>query len=254
MSWFLDTLLAYIMTDVIDVEFRKLKSLLGIKIGSGEGGGLGRTRKSSIGSAKEGPDAGPFLPSARAQVSAVQSANLPLDFTTLRAHHTRYLQTLLSATLLASPACATTIRTVLEVCERFVAQVERWGGDVLPALLFEGSMADPGGDNVGHMVRERWRVVHDVNEALVSLLESLYEQLSSPTRQGYGADTSIDVSTTMMGTPGQGGRRTRDIDTEMRRHVERLLLRLDFNGAVSKWRSDTAEKSTGDILPQGGLA
>lgn len=89
-------------------------------------------------------------------------------------------------------------------------------------------------------------------QALVSLLESLYEQLSGSTRQGFGADTSIDAST--LGTPGPGGRRTRDVDTEMRRHVERLLLRLDFNGAVSKWRSDTAEKCTGDILPQGGLA
>ena len=166
MLWFLDTLLAYIMTDVIDVEFRKLKSLLGIKFG-GEGGGPGRTRKSSIGSMKGGPDSGyggPSLPRARAQASAVQTANLQLDFTTLRAHHTRYLQTLFSASLLASPACATTIRTILEVCERFVAQVERWGGDVLPALLFEGSMADSEADNVGHMVRERWKVVHDVNE------------------------------------------------------------------------------------------
>jgi gamma-tubulin complex component 4 len=88
----------------------------------------------------------------------------------------------------------------------------------------------------------------------VSLLESLYEQLSSSTRQGFGADTSIDVSTTMMGTPGPDGRRTRDIDTEMRRHIERLLLRLDFNGAVSKWRSETTQKTTEDILPQGGLA
>lgn len=88
----------------------------------------------------------------------------------------------------------------------------------------------------------------------MSLLESLYEQLTSSTRQGFGADTSIDMSTTMMGTTGPGGRRTRDVDTEMRRHVERLLLRLDFNGAVSKWRRDTAEKSTEDILPQGGLA
>ena len=168
MSWFLDTLLAYIMTDVIDVEFRKLKSLLGIKIG-GEGGGPGRTRKSSIGSTKGGPDSGytgPSLRSARAQASAAQTANSQLDFTTLRAHHTRYLQTLLSASLLASPACATTIRTILEVCERFVAQVERWGGDVLPALLFEGSMADSEADDVGHMVRERWKVVHDVNEVL----------------------------------------------------------------------------------------
>ena len=173
MLWFLDTLLAYIMTDVIDVELRKLKSLLGIKLG-GEGGGPGRTRKSSIGSMR-GPDsgyAGPSLPSARAQASAVQTANPQLDFTTLRAHHTRYLQTLLFASLLASPACATTIRTILEVCERFVAQVERWGGDVLPALLFEGSMADSEADNVGHMVRERWKVVHDVNEVLSEISQT----------------------------------------------------------------------------------
>ena len=169
MSWFLDTLLGYIMTDVIDVEFRKLKSLLGIKIG-GEARGPGRTRKSSIGSAKGGPDSAPFLSSVRAQSSVVQTANPQLDFTTLRTRHTRYLQTLLSASLLASPVCATTIRTILEVCERFVAQVERWGGDVLPALLFEGSMADSEGDNVGHMVRERWKVVHDVNEVFSEIL------------------------------------------------------------------------------------
>ena len=87
----------------------------------------------------------------------------------------------------------------------------------------------------------------------MSLLESLYEQLTNSTRQGFGADTSIDVSTTMMGALRPSGRRTRDLDTEMRRHVERLLLRLDFNGAVSKWRNATAEKSTKDILPQGGL-
>ena len=31
MSWFLDTLLGYVMTDVIDVEFRKLKTLLSNK-------------------------------------------------------------------------------------------------------------------------------------------------------------------------------------------------------------------------------
>ena len=183
MLWFLDTLLAYIMTDVIDVEFRKLKSLLGIRLG-GEGGGPGRTRKSSIGSAKGGLDSGyggPPLSSARAQ-SAVQNANPQLDFTTLRAHHTRYLQTLLSASLLASVACATTIRTILEVCERFVAQVERWGCDVLPALLFEGSMADSEADNVGHMVRERWKVVHDVNEVLGGLADTEPRLTSDPRR------------------------------------------------------------------------
>ncbi|EEB88025.1 hypothetical protein MPER_14385, partial [Moniliophthora perniciosa FA553] len=37
------------------------------------------------------------------------------------------------------------------------------------------------------------------------------------------------------------------MDGEVRRHIERLLLRLDFNGGFTnlKW------KKTGDILPQG---
>jgi gamma-tubulin complex component 4 len=42
---------------------------------------------------------------------------------------------------------------------------------------------------------------------------------------------------------------------ETRRHVERLLLRLDFSGGFSKPRNTVAETvNTGEILRQGGLA
>ena len=49
-------------------------------------------------------------------------------------------------------------------------------------------------------------------------------------------------------------------DEEVRRHVERLLLRLDFNGRFSKPSSrrrvtrETTFREQEDILKQGGLA
>ena len=73
-----------------------------------------------------------------------------------------YLERLLTGSLLSNPALTSIIRMILEVCERFVAQVERWGNDVLPALLFEGSLG--GGNQVGELVRERRLVVAEINE------------------------------------------------------------------------------------------
>ena len=46
-------------------------------------------------------------------------------------------------------------------------------------------------------------------------------------------------------------------DEEVRRHVERLLLRLDFNGEFSKQREGRRARRDGDgeeILKEGGLA
>jgi len=155
---------------------------------------------------------------------------------------------------------------ILEICERFVAQVERWGGDVLPALLFEGSLAN-GGDRVGEMVKERHVIVADINETLHTLLESFYEQLSlSTTQQPFTAATDASKSilysvsianTTGMHTfirPKRGGRL--EGDEEVRRHVERLLLRLDFNGGFStpKIRLNVGSNDAPEeILKQGGL-
>ena len=41
---------------------------------------------------------------------------------------------------------------------------------------------------------------------------------------------------------------------QSRRHVERLLLRLDFNGELSKPRKGKGGRHTADILAEGGLA
>jgi hypothetical protein len=143
MGWFLDTLLGYVMMDVVDTEFRKLKELLGKH--------------------REG------LQSATTISSAQQATSSHLDFTTLRTIHTNYLGRLVGGCLLSNNAFTSIMRQILDVCERFVAVVERWGGDVLPALLFEGSIINGGDQAVGAMVKERWAVVAEIDEVCIRL-------------------------------------------------------------------------------------
>jgi gamma-tubulin complex component 4 len=130
MAWFLDTLLGYLMTDVVDAEFRRLKALL-------------------------------TAPSPTAN-SAPGAIGGQLDFNTLRTLHATYLERLLTGSLLANSALTSIIRPVLDICDRFVGQVERWGGDVLPALLFEGNLGSDAG--VGSMVKDRLMAVSEINE------------------------------------------------------------------------------------------
>jgi gamma-tubulin complex component 4 len=69
--------------------------------------------------------------------------------------------------LLSNNSFTSTMRQILDVCERFVAVVERWGGDVLPALLFEGSIMNEGEQEVGAMVKERWALVAEIDEVCI---------------------------------------------------------------------------------------
>ncbi|KAI1793171.1 gamma-tubulin ring complex protein [Ganoderma leucocontextum] len=281
MNWFLDTLLGYIMTDVVDVEFRRLKSLLSGRptdgigrqmAGSASSGAVAGAGDSvgavTLGASKYGSTIHPSLSTG----SNLSSGAPPLDFTTLRSIHSTYLERLLTGSLLANAALTNIIRMILEVCERFAAQVERWGGDVLPALLFEGSIA-AGGNKVGDMVAERYAIVGEIDETLHSLLDVFYEQLLlSTTLQPFSAAAdatkSVLYNASMTNTTGFGfhtfvrmrrGKRL-DGDEEVRRHVERLLLRLDFNGQFSKpsfrrrGTRKTASCAQEDILKQGGLA
>ncbi|PPQ78046.1 hypothetical protein CVT25_015591 [Psilocybe cyanescens] len=141
MSWFLDTLLGYVMMDVVDVEFGKLKELLDKQ----------RQEAQNVKTATEN--------------HAIQSSTSSrLDFNTLRIIHTNYLGRLLDGCLLTNPNITTIMRQVLDICERFVALVERWGGDVLPALLFEGSLGGDSDDQVGALVKERWSIVSEIDE------------------------------------------------------------------------------------------
>ncbi|KAJ3511390.1 hypothetical protein NLJ89_g4126 [Agrocybe chaxingu] len=227
MSWFLDTVLGYVMMDVVDVEFRKLKEMLDKH----------RTVVQNQASQSSGPQGSPSH----------------LDFTTLRTIHTNYLGRLVDGCLLSNGSLTSILRQILDICERFVALVERWGGDVLPALLFEGSLHSE--EEVGAVVKERWVVVAEIDENLRGLLESFYEQLTQSMSQPFS--TAVDASKSgligglsmMNQTTHNLSRTAKAIDGETdhsRRHVERLLLKLDFNGELSKPRK--SRKAGEDIL------
>ncbi|TFY82277.1 hypothetical protein EWM64_g1743 [Hericium alpestre] len=169
MSWFLDNLLAYVMTDVIDVEFSRLKRHLGNQEGAKgptSDRAANRDRAFTSTSTRRRPslstDRGKRT-SIGTEAESTVAPSPPLDFTTLRTMHSTYLERLLVGTLLSNLSLTAIIRPIFEVCEHFVAQVERWGGDVLPALLFEGSLMESG-DKVGEMVKERWAVVSEIND------------------------------------------------------------------------------------------
>ncbi|KAI9444886.1 Spc98 family-domain-containing protein [Lactarius indigo] len=232
MNWFLENLLSYVMTDVIDSEFKRLKKQLNLegdpKVQNTDGTG--------------GPTVDP--PDTKAQGSAetepvVAAGTVNLDFTTLQNIHSTYLERL--STWLSS--------------NEPLAQVERWGGDVLPALLSEGSMAS-GAGGAGKMVKERWSLVSEINETFHSLLDTFYEQLAQSTSQqaytgradasksGFLNSTIHNVSMYAPGTRTKEGKRSDKIG-EMRRHIERLLLRLDFNEEFSRPRGGKAGE---DIL------
>jgi gamma-tubulin complex component 4 len=159
MQWFLDTLLGYIMMDVVDVEFGKLKELLTQRKPVSIDSAVAKSQSVDPSSVTQQE---PKV-SAKTNIASQPYASKPLDFTTLRAIHTTYLDRLLTGCLLTNSALTSTLHPILDVCERFVAQIERWGGDVLPALLFEGSLKG-GEDKVGTMVNERWEVVAEINE------------------------------------------------------------------------------------------
>lgn len=185
MDWFLDTLLGYVMTDVVDVEFMRMKRQLlpekALQPLSRQATGI----RSPIDGAPPQPipsqppsQPSGTLPSSQSLASNASSSG-QLDFSTLRIIHSTYLERLLTGSLLSNNGLTAIIRAILEVCEQFVAQVERWGGDILPALLFEGSIADNDDSRVGEMVEERRAIVAEINE-VIQYSHSLHRLILSP--------------------------------------------------------------------------
>jgi len=224
LNWFLDSLLAYTMVDVIDAEWRRLKMFLAGTDPEAQNSACHRSR---TGTAE--PTAGP-------------SSSHHLDFTTLRTIHHDYLERIIVGTLLSNQPLTAIIRTLLQLCDQFVAHVERWGGDVLPELLIEGSINNSEHERVGDMVRERLAAVAQINQTLRDLLHSFYERLSlSVSQQPFVANADASKSVLIdVGAADLSGfhtfikRRRGRGDGEVRRHVERLLLRLDFSGEFSR--------------------
>jgi gamma-tubulin complex component 4 len=258
MCFFLDILLGYVMQDVCDFEFRRLKTSLVDPAKTSSHTVL----SPSLGNTESRQTNRTSDPLSEHTGHLPEPVSSKLDFTTIREMHSLYLRHLLEGTLLTSPALTGIIRQIFDTCERLVAQVERWGGDVLPALLFEGSLDGPGHHAPGEIVHQRWEIVSDIDnvrdqflighisdvfmQILQTLLTSFYEQLSlSTTQQSFNAAADVsksalvnvsiaDATSAFVTTFIRRGSKAMDREGEVRRHVERLLLRLDFNGCFSK--------------------
>ncbi|KAG8880919.1 hypothetical protein FRB98_004679 [Tulasnella sp. 332] len=276
--WFLDTLWGYLMSDVVGTQYKWFKAhLQPVKppLEPRSSPSLGLKGRAPPGETDVGGEAGKkSRPGSR--VSSGQynpnsaTSKLHLDFSTLQNLHATYLNRVLTGSLLTNATCAGLIREFLELSEHFVAQVERWGGDVLPALLSEGSLEDA---KIGEAVEERQAIIKDINyvseEASATLISSIhldiqlcyftiqnldhilkdfYDALSAsmslrggttPGAAGRGgADASVllNGSTILLaGLNGQTGREgSKDGHKDAGRGVEHILLRLDFNSALSK--------------------
>ncbi|WVQ79289.1 hypothetical protein IAT38_001385 [Cryptococcus sp. DSM 104549] len=317
MLFFIDQLQSHFMTDIIDVQHKRLLEQLelGDAPGGSSAGLAGSTRGSLRGSisvrSPANTNAGtryaastiggndrragsPFsdtqgglldsqtVRSNRAPPTPSKGQNAYLDFLTLRQMHTRHLSFLREGLLISDPGLATVTRDILDVCKRFTGLVERWGGDVLPELLLEG--AD--GEEVGKMVGERAEALEEINESLHELLTEFFGALldsqnpsSDPDRSTTGGVSfsrttrvaqisrmmSRQTSFTAAAINAKKGTKSKmqlekeerglEVEAVMSKHVEQLLLRLDFNGVLTAWRLKDIEGdfTGGSVLAGGGL-
>lgn len=168
-----------------------------------------------------------------------------LDFASLRASHTAFLAFVQDGLLLSSPVASSLVRSVLDICDRFVGVVERWGGDVLPPLLGETSTPDSAAET-SKLVQDRQQIVDQTITELDRELMRFFKLLSSSSSPSSAAGPGVgDESATGIGSMSisvaqlnlstgakdSGGRM--DISGSMgsaRRHLEQLLLRLDYSG------------------------
>lgn len=184
--------------------------------------------------------------------------------------HARHLAFLREGLLIADHESAVLVRDILDTCKRFCGLVERWGGDVLPELL---------SDDEGDVVGERAKVVEDVGEVrrgrayrpellqfcrtsshqtfhdlVTDLFRLLLDSQAPPaadTSVSGGASATGSVSTRASISRASFSRRvglmskSRVEEGEASgRHVEQLLLRLDFNGVLTSWQ----EAKVGSVL------
>ncbi|KAG9003202.1 hypothetical protein FRB94_003314 [Tulasnella sp. JGI-2019a] len=262
MIWFLDTLWGYLMSDVVGTQYEWFKDQLKptkapleprITPSMGLKGRLPGDEDDTKGEPGKKSQPG-------SRVSSGQYQPKPhLDFSTLRNLHATYLNKVLTGSLLTNATCAGLVREVLELCAHFVAQVERWGGDILPALLSEGSLENA---NIGKVVEERQAIINDINYNLDHILRDFYDALSAsmslrggttPGAGRGGADASVLLNGSTILLAGLNGRigGSKDINRDAGRGVEHVLLRLDFNSALSKPLARNGGGDDAPFLPEG---
>lgn len=254
MLFFLDQLLGHFMTDIVGVQHKRLLEQIRPHVPApapvhARARGLSNVRAST-------PTPGtPRNPRPRPSTPGLGTPGLApdapayLDFLTLRQMHARHLAFLREGLFIAERDSAQLIRDILDTCKRFAGLVERWGGDVLPELLLDDS---------NDRVSERARAVAEISDSLHEQMGEFFRLLlesQSPTEKEAGgggasmtrgsltrASTSRARVTQIMAVNSGGDA---EGDGLMARHVEQLLLRLDFNGVLTQWQEGRDE----NVLP-----
>ncbi|WWC73574.1 uncharacterized protein I206_107546 [Kwoniella pini CBS 10737] len=193
-----------------------------------------------------------------------------LDFLTLRSIHSQHLSFLLEALLLSDPSIASLIRDILNTCKRFTGLIERWNGK----LLFNSSE-----DENEELIKDKTNNMKEIDEILHDQILEFYSILidsQNPPILSEIDKSSIETSKSFSKTSkfnqiskiinsrqilkgfSKDGLSLNSINTGSERHIEHLLLRLDFNGILTKWRDQDIYGTTNEIgmesvLPQGGL-
>ncbi|GAC94045.1 hypothetical protein PHSY_001614 [Pseudozyma hubeiensis SY62] len=171
------------------------------------------------------------------------TADAVLDFASLRTSHTAFLAFVQDGLLLSSPVASSIVRCFLDICDRFAATVERWGGDVLPPLLTTTSGAVDASSAIG----ERQSLVDQTTREIDRELVRFFSLLSSSTSFGGNvANTSVTAAAAGADESGLGSLSISVAQLQMargdvgkvdwagagsaRKHLEQLLLRLDYSG------------------------
>ncbi|WWD04306.1 hypothetical protein V865_002375 [Kwoniella europaea PYCC6329] len=214
-----------------------------------------------------------------------------LDFLTLRSIHSQHLAFLLEALLLSDPSVSSLTRDILDTCRRFTSLVDRWYN--------ESPDSEQDTTSMDQLIQQRLENVKEIDETLhdhmldffTILLDSQNPSTSSEgdkdkssvdggggksfsrtskmnhiskimiSRQtSFVGSRSIPASKSKMEKENTFGSNTGMIGMGLERHVEHLLLRLDFNGILTKWKEDDMngireDNETGykSVLAQGGL-
>lgn len=166
-----------------------------------------------------------------------------LDFASLRTSHTAFLAFIQDGLLLSSPVASSIVRSFLDICDRFAGTVERWGGDVLPPLLTTTSAATDTTSAIG----ERQSLVDQTTAEIDRELVRFFHLLSSSTSFGGNvANTTMAAAAATADESGLGSLSISVAQLQMargdvgkvdwagagsaRKHLEQLLLRLDYSG------------------------
>ncbi|KAK6908756.1 hypothetical protein I204_01958 [Kwoniella mangroviensis CBS 8886] len=214
-----------------------------------------------------------------------------LDFLTLRSIHSQHLAFLLEALLLSDPSVSPLIRDILDTCRRFTSLADRWYN--------ESPDSEQNTTSMDQLIQQRIENVKEIDETLHDhildffsiLLDSQNPSTSSEgdkdksSLEGGGGKSfsrtskmnqiskimisrqtsfvgsrSTQASKSKMENGNTFGSNTGMVGMGLERHVEHLLLRLDFNGILTKWKEDEMNGIRGDnetdyksVLAQGGL-